>query len=129
MSQQYDNTNRGVLFKNKNKKSEKQPDYRGHCELGDDVIAAAREGKEIAISGWIKTIQNGKSAGDKMLSITLQPPYEEGGQGGRRQQSQGNQRSQGGQRSAVQDMRQQKRENPPAEPFGDDQFDENDIPF
>jgi hypothetical protein len=51
MSQQYDNTDRGVLFKNDRKGHENQPDYKGQINVG---------GVEFWLSAWIKNGQNGK---------------------------------------------------------------------
>lgn len=51
MSQQYDDTDRGVLFKNDRKGHESQPDYTGKLNVG---------GVEFWLSAWIKTGQKGK---------------------------------------------------------------------
>jgi uncharacterized protein (DUF736 family) len=61
---QYDNTNRGVLFRNEKKKSEKHPDYDGQVNV---------EGVDWALSGWIRESKNGK----KFLSISVKKPYKE----------------------------------------------------
>ncbi len=58
---EYDNTNRGVFFKNLEKEKESQPDYRGNINV---------DGKEYWISGWIKEPKNG---GEKFMSISIQP--------------------------------------------------------
>lgn len=47
----YDNTNRGVLFKNYRKESEKHPDYKGNINVG---------GVEFWLSAWIKEGAKGK---------------------------------------------------------------------
>ena len=47
----YDNTNRGVLFKNDRKESEKHPDYKGNINVG---------GVEFWLSAWIKEGAKGK---------------------------------------------------------------------
>lgn len=57
---EYDNTNRGVLFRNENKKSEKHPDMGGNLNV---------EGVEYYIDGWTKTSKNGK----KFLSLSIKP--------------------------------------------------------
>lgn len=62
MSQQYDNTNRGVLFQNKKKKSEKHPDFEGTINV---------DGKELAISAWKKTSQK---AGE-FYSLSVKEPW------------------------------------------------------
>jgi hypothetical protein len=47
----HDNTNRGVLFKNDRKDTEKHPDYTGKIDI---------DGTEYYLSGWIKDGRNGK---------------------------------------------------------------------
>ena len=47
----YDNTNRGVLFKNDKKGNEKAPDYKGKVNI---------EGKDKDIAGWIREGKSGK---------------------------------------------------------------------
>lgn len=56
----YDNTNRGVLFKGE-KKTENHPDYKGNINVN---------GQEFWLSAWIKTPNNG---GDKYMSLSVQP--------------------------------------------------------
>ena len=56
---EYDNTNRGALFTNERKTSDKHPAYRGSINVG---------GKEYWLSAWIKT---GKS-GAKFMSLSIQ---------------------------------------------------------
>lgn len=51
MTQQYDNTDRGVLFKNDRKESDNHPDYKGSINVG---------GVEFWLSAWIKQGQKGK---------------------------------------------------------------------
>lgn len=55
---QYDNTNKGAIFKNDRKENERQPDYNGTINV---------EGKEYYISCWIKESQAGK----KFFSTSL----------------------------------------------------------
>lgn len=55
---QYDNTNKGAIFKNERKQNERQPDYNGTVNV---------EGKEYYISCWIKESQAGK----KFFSASL----------------------------------------------------------
>lgn len=62
--QQYDNTNRGVLFKNEDKQSAKHPDYRGNINVG---------GQEFWLDAWIQEIRNGAKAGQKFMSISIKP--------------------------------------------------------
>lgn len=51
MTQQYDNTNRGVLFKNDRKETDNHPDYTGRIDI---------DGKEYFLSAWIKEGKKGK---------------------------------------------------------------------
>ena len=52
--------NSGYLFKNANKRSEKQPDFRGKLTF---------QGKEWLVSGW-----NRNKDGEEMISISLTDP-------------------------------------------------------
>ena len=56
---QYDNTNRGVLFKNDRKETDNHPDYTGNVNVG---------GVEYWLSAWIKTGQKGK-----FMSLSVKP--------------------------------------------------------
>lgn len=47
----YDNTDRGVLFKNDRKNSDSQPDYKGNINVG---------GVEYWLSAWVKEGAKGK---------------------------------------------------------------------
>lgn len=47
----YDNTNRGVLFKNDRKGHNNQPDYKGSINVN---------GQEFWLSAWIKEGEKGK---------------------------------------------------------------------
>ena len=60
MSQQYDDTNRGALFKNTRKETDKHPDYKGSINV---------DGTEYWVSSWLKV--SGK--GEKYLSLSVQP--------------------------------------------------------
>lgn len=55
---EYDNTNRGVLFRETEKKNERGPDYTGKMNVG---------GTEYRLSAWIK---EGKS-GNKFMSLSI----------------------------------------------------------
>jgi hypothetical protein len=55
----YDNTNRGALFKAKERKSEKSPEYTGSLNI---------DGKEFYLSAWVK---DGKSG--KFFSLAVKP--------------------------------------------------------
>ncbi len=61
MEKQYDNTNRGVLFKNDPQGNPKRPQYRGSLNVG---------GEEYNLSAWIK---ESKKTGDKFLSLSVEP--------------------------------------------------------
>jgi hypothetical protein len=62
---EYDNTNRGALFKNnKEGGNPNWPDYRGSLNV---------EGKEFWVDAWLKTIENGERKGQKMVSFKVKP--------------------------------------------------------
>jgi len=61
----FDNTNRGVLFKNTDKKAgnsahEKWPDYQGRLNVN---------GADLWLSAWIKTDKSGR----KYMSLSVKP--------------------------------------------------------
>ncbi len=60
MSEQKDNS--GALFKNKYKRQENHPDYRGPCTVN---------GVEMEMSAWLRESKDG----GKYMSIAFQPPY------------------------------------------------------
>jgi hypothetical protein len=62
---EYDNTNRGSLFKNENKDqaNPKDRDYSGSINI---------DGREFWLSAWIKTAKSGK----KFMSIAVKPKTE-----------------------------------------------------
>jgi len=62
---EYDNTNRGVLFRETGKKSDKAPDYKGRLNVG---------GHEYELAGWIRT----SKAGNKFLSVSVSEPWQGG---------------------------------------------------
>jgi hypothetical protein len=55
----YDNNNRGVLFKNDRKSQDSQPDYKGSINVN---------GQELWLSAWIKSGQKGK-----FMSLSVTP--------------------------------------------------------
>ncbi len=55
----YDNTNRGVLFKNDRKDQDSHPDYKGSININ---------GTEFWLSAWIKDGQKGK-----FMSLAVKP--------------------------------------------------------
>lgn len=59
----YDNTNRGALFKVSEKKQEKSPDYTGTINVG---------GTEMKIAGWIRK----SKAGATYLSLQVSEQQE-----------------------------------------------------
>ena len=63
MSQQYDNTDRGALFKNDRKESDSHPDYKGQLNVG---------GVEFWLSAWLKTSQSGA----KFMSLSVKAKEE-----------------------------------------------------
>ena len=71
----YDNNLSGVLFRNDRKESQKQPHYKGSCEIN---------GVEYWISSWM----NESSKGVKYMSLKFSPKEEQ-----QRQQRQNLQRS------------------------------------
>jgi hypothetical protein len=64
MSREYDNRNRGALFRNSDKKSPNHPDYKGSLNV---------DGKEFWLDAWINEIRNGEKAGQKFMSVTVKP--------------------------------------------------------
>lgn len=48
----YDNTNRGALFKNAEKKTDKHPDYSGNLNV---------DGVEFFLDAWIKKAESGRT--------------------------------------------------------------------
>ena len=56
---EYDDTNKGVLFREKEKKSESHPDFKGSINVG---------GKDYWLSGWVN---ESKALGKDTLSYLL----------------------------------------------------------
>lgn len=56
---EYDNTNRGVLFKNDRKQQDNHPDYTGNINV---------DGHEFWLSAWIKDGRKGK-----FMSLSIKP--------------------------------------------------------
>ena len=54
----YDNTDSGALFKNKEKATDKHPDYQGSVNVG---------GKDYWLSAWLKE----SKAGEKYMSLAV----------------------------------------------------------
>lgn len=64
---QFDNTDKGALFKNDRRTKDTQPNLRGQINVG---------GVEYWLSGWTKEIQNGPRAGEHMISLAVTPKEE-----------------------------------------------------
>lgn len=57
---EFDNSNRGSLFKNNDRKSDKHPEYSGSINVG---------GVEYWLSGWVKQSKNG----NQFFSLAVKP--------------------------------------------------------
>lgn len=60
MTREYDNTNRGALFRNDDKQSDTHPDYKGSINVG---------GREFWLSAWLKESKKGQ----KYMSLSVKP--------------------------------------------------------
>lgn len=60
---QYDDTNKGVIFPNDRKETEKQPDFKGSINI---------EGRDYWISGWKKSGKKGP-----LVSLSVQAKQEQ----------------------------------------------------
>ena len=58
---QYDNSNRGAIFKNEDKQQDNHPDYKGSLNVN---------GVDLWVSGWIKTSEK---TGKKFMSLSVKP--------------------------------------------------------
>jgi uncharacterized protein (DUF736 family) len=58
---EFDNTDRGVLYRNENKTSENHPDYSGSVNVA---------GADFWLSGWLK---ESKKDGKKFFSLSVRP--------------------------------------------------------
>lgn len=72
MSQQYDNTNRGVLFDNEDKASDRHPDFKGSINV---------DGVEYFLDAWKKVAQSGR----EFLSVSIKRKEKQPGQQAPRQ--------------------------------------------
>jgi uncharacterized protein (DUF736 family) len=61
---QYDNTNRGAIFKNDDKQQDNHPDYKGSLNVN---------GVDMWVSGWLKTSEK---TGNKFMSLSVKPKDE-----------------------------------------------------
>jgi len=66
----YDNTNRGAIFKNTERNKETQPHYKGTINF---------EGQDIDVSLWIREAsgQGKLEAGTKFFSVACERPWKE----------------------------------------------------
>lgn len=62
MAKEFDNTDRGVLFKNDDKEKDTHPDYKGNINVG---------GTDYWLSAWIKDGKKGK-----FMSLAIKPKDE-----------------------------------------------------
>lgn len=60
---EFDNTNRGTLYKNRKKENDRHPDYTGQLNVN---------GQELWLSGWLKE----SKAGEKFFSLSVRPKEE-----------------------------------------------------
>jgi len=58
---EYDDTNKGVLFREKDKKSDSHPDFKGSINV---------EGKDYWLSGWVNEAKN---TGQKYFKLSVTP--------------------------------------------------------
>lgn len=106
---QYDNTNKGVLFKNDRKDSDRHPDYTGNINV---------DGVEFWLSAWIKEGQRGK-----FMSLSIKPK-EEQPQRQKPQQQSISQRAQSQVRQPARQPQMQRQNIMPPDDMGGDE-----IPF
>lgn len=66
----FDNTNSGVLFRNKDKNETKHPDYKGNMET---KCSHCGKTSEFWLSAWLKVAgEKSKIAGQSLLSIAAE---------------------------------------------------------
>lgn len=68
--QQYDNTNRGALFTNDKKKTDKHPDFTGSIDVA---------GRQYWLDGWKHAGREGKKG---FISVSIKPKDGNGPAGG-----------------------------------------------
>ena len=114
MTQQYDNTNKGAIWKNEDKQSDTHPDFKGSINI---------EGVEYWLSCW-KRDPNGNPKAPA-LKFSVKRKDEVHAQG----MQQAQQAQQAPQQQAPQQQQyQQARQQAPQQQGGQDDFDD-DIPF
>lgn len=74
MSNQYDETNRGAIWKNENRQSDKHPHFSGSINI---------DGKDYWLSGWKKA--EGASDRAPLVSFSVRPKDENPSQGYQKQ--------------------------------------------
>lgn len=67
----YDNTNKGVLFRNEDKQEDRHADYRGSINV---------DGKEFWLDAWLRKSKQGKT----FMSLRVKPKMAREHQGGSR---------------------------------------------
>jgi uncharacterized protein (DUF736 family) len=69
----------GALFKVKQKRNDKAPDYNGNIDVDKELIDLVQSGAEkIQLAGWLKT----SKAGSKYISLRVSAPYEKSNNSG-----------------------------------------------
>ena len=68
MAQQYDNTNRGSIWKNDKRESDKHPTHTGSINI---------DGKEYWLNGWVRA----KDANEKAPAMSFSVRAKDGGNG------------------------------------------------
>lgn len=74
MTQQYDNTNRGALFPNQDKASDRHPDFKGSINV---------DGVEYFLDAWQKVA---RASGSEFLSVSIKRKDKQPGQQAPRQE-------------------------------------------
>jgi hypothetical protein len=64
---EYDNTNRGALFKNDKEGNDKRPDYRGNALI---ECPCCRAKSDMKVSSWLREKRDGSG---KFLSMSYEP--------------------------------------------------------
>jgi hypothetical protein len=103
--QQYDDTNRGALFKNDRKEQDSHPDLSGKINV---------DGKEYWLSGWTKRNEDGSF---KVLSLSVKPKEARP------------ERAQQARREAFREEQPQRGRQSATRREFDDQFQDDDIGF
>lgn len=68
MQKQYDDTNRGILYRNDRKEQDNHPDFKGSINV---------DGIDYWLSGWTKEGKEGsKMEGRKFFSLSIKPKEE-----------------------------------------------------